>query len=229
MKILPSGLINSFSGSTGGSTFRTSSQGCVISRKSSSQHRSSNVNATTTYPFTVVTQKWQKLSQSDRDAWNVFAASNPVTSCFNLQKKLSGFQYYCKVFFTLVYLGYPFFTSPSLIHNNLLFQPKQPIFDVALGTIKIEVDAISFGDVFCLYMSSPFSPGISSSPKSPRMINTWDVHLVASTENIKTLYEDLFGNSWSNCLNSKVSCRLMLMSFISGYIYFDLPFIVKIK
>ena len=87
-------LIESISGSIGGTTFQTNRYGFSIRSKpaaSKPNSPSQNVRKST---MSTVQQAWIALSDSERSSWNTYASTFPRATRKNINSNLNGFNYF---------------------------------------------------------------------------------------------------------------------------------------
>lgn len=83
-------------GSIGGQTFQGNAYGFTIKNKPNMARLQSQSQNEVHRMVTFITQYWEQITQAQRDAWNAWAISHPVTSKHNPLANLSGYAYFLK-------------------------------------------------------------------------------------------------------------------------------------
>lgn len=129
-----SGIVYGISGSIGGSTFQQTRGQNIVRSKPLPSSRSSALQTTQRNSFVSANNLWQLLSPSEKDAWNVFAASPPETDydSFGDIRLLTGYSWFCRIFSRLNGVGSAMVLTPpsgtrpslpSLIQVFLYYTP----------------------------------------------------------------------------------------------------------
>lgn len=117
-RITTSALISDIRGKVGGVVFQGGQSGLIVRNKSIPVNRRTLAQTQSKKDLFNIQQEWRALTDSQRDDWNLFAATYPVLQKFSTTKTINGQQYFIKyndyrVRYNLGILQDPDFTLPS--------------------------------------------------------------------------------------------------------------------
>lgn len=95
-KVKLSGLLSGISGSVGGATFATGSNGLYVRNRSISANRNTQAQLNQRLNMATYSGQWRGLTDSDRLSWSQSASLFPYTDVFGDKKTYTGFQLYMK-------------------------------------------------------------------------------------------------------------------------------------
>src|SRR5690606_31037464 len=84
-------LVESIRGSIQGTTFQRNAYGYTVKGKPNMVNPNTNLQSASKRNMSGIAQAWSSLSDSDRNAWDTWAATNPVPSRLNPDANLTGF------------------------------------------------------------------------------------------------------------------------------------------
>lgn len=206
-RILPGGGVADIRGKDGGVVFSRNRGGNYIRRFVKP------VNAQTARQLQVraslsnAAKGWvQDLTQAQRDGWEAFAESNPITGKFGEQQLMTGSQAYIRLRVRAVEAGL----------NTLINAPAdQQVEALTSATLTAEAgpDSLSLAytatplganDHLQVFASPPISAGITNANTRLRLVHT-SAAAAASPADILLDYQAVFGSTGS--AGQKIICR----------------------
>lgn len=151
-------------GSIGGMVFSRDRFGAVARQKTQPRAASSTARTLVQAGLANLSQRWgTTLSQSQRNAWEALATSNPVTDVFGNSHALSGMQLYvrCNQLRRQVGLAY-IDTAPGSQATTALATMSLTVTTAPLVRISYTATPLGAGDRLYIRATPPLSPGIGN-------------------------------------------------------------------
>lgn len=101
-KIVLSALISNISGSIGGVTFATGSNGLYVRSKSRGANRNTAIQQDRRYNLASYAANWRGLTDAERTSWIEAAYQFPYVDSLGVTKRYTGYQLYIKTNMVLV-------------------------------------------------------------------------------------------------------------------------------
>lgn len=136
-KILMSGLVTAIAGSVGGTTFRRSPFGVVVSNKSMGYSRNKLLMNTSLLKLAQVRSDWNRLSHIEKSNWNNVALANEFPDRFGNPIKLTGRMLFTKCWGSLILSGTSIPLASSF--NRLTYKYELIVSDAYLASNVLEV------------------------------------------------------------------------------------------
>lgn len=191
-RIKYSALIESISGSIGGTTFQTNRYGFSIRKKPASSKPNTPSQNARKIGMSTVQQAWIALSDSERSSWNTYASTFPRATRKNINANLNGFNYFTAYHLIRQLANATIVTTPSGAQQTQSFDGTFIIEDTGVLQWESQVTLSGGNWNAFLFISAPVSA--TTQARKNRMRFVFAVDQTGSfTSTITTRYTDLFG------------------------------------
>lgn len=225
-RVIYSAEINELKGSVGGTTFQRNKSGTISKLKSHLTYNPSSGQLISRSVLASLTRLWHSLSMSNQLSWNSFAAAHTKYSYWNVEKNLSGFNWFVHVNSNRLACGQSYSATPPSYATPLFC----PTFFTLINNDGIGFSFDSFPERDSYYLFVFATPPIRQvnlqSRRSLRLIAVIDPDNLTIYD-LTSAYEVAFNLSWppasvSNSFNVllAISC-IDKNTFIAGQFYLD--------
>lgn len=223
-RVLYSAEINELKGSIGGTTFQRNNSGTISKLKTSLTRTPSGKQNDFRLAFASLSRLWAATSYENKVLWNSFALANTKFSYWNVEKVLTGFNWFVHINQNRLVCGQSIAASPP-VYAAPLFCPE---FSVYTTNAILEIDFPVFADKNSYYLFVYCTPPIRQLNLQSRQ----KLRLVSIASPTSSLYHaftsafvDYFNISWPPSSSSgdfNLLCAVSAVdstTFIAGQFY----------
>jgi len=180
-RIIYSGLIDNIRGSIAGTTFQNNKYGYTVKTKPNMTKPGTSYQSRSKAILSYVTRSWRELSQSQRDAYDTFAATYPQYAKHNPSAELSGYAIFIK--YNVLRL-----LRNTTILSSITGTPPTPdtltyIVDLLDPLLRIAIDSTTDSGTWDIlfFISRPFTASQNFIGTAPKYV-TYDVNADSITD-----------------------------------------------
>lgn len=212
-RVLYSAEINELKGSVGGTVFQRNKAGTISKLKPSIVYNPSARQIISRASFNSLVSSWQQLSNANKLLWNTFASTYTKYDYFNVEKNLSGFNWFISINANRLLLVQSQHSTPPAYVT--------PITAPAFTTFPFDSTLSFLFDVFpergeyylFVFATPPLRSVNLQSRKSLRLISIIDRYNTLYND-VTTDWEDYFNISYPSASNSEDYNVLIAVSVI---------------